>query len=574
MLRNARSVAQVLRSLLLGTAAVATVATSAVMVVGCADENQPETWVKRLDDPVTRPAAIKRLMQFFEDAMTRSNKNREDANVKALLDKIVEPLTKTYVGGNLDDRTRIELIKFLADTRDARAKTAWFKACTDFGAGKGATEDDVRWSAPAIGALKLADGAQPLADAFVKLQAGTQKGSQAYKNLSDAMLQVKSPSWKAMLLERINRPMERVVPGATPDKVTAFQNEQFWQITAAQLLGELKETDAVKPLFKVVLNPQKADVAATASAAIMKIGKPAVPVLIDAMLGKDKEVVDAAAAASGGNAEEAKAYVRTAAVVLGALGSGDATLPMLQALGAADSDVNRAVLARELTKLPTTADAQKAFQAAFDKLGPSVMIPPAQNAKASLMEEASHFYDSELVPWVVKEVNGAKGADDEKGLVQTAGLLTSIKLMNKGQIGDVQKAVDKFGTQIEKDAFKLASEVLNACGDQFACYLSKVQEPAAQAQKTQFTGIKAGYMLGILGNAGSAQQIIAAMPKVKNASVRFVIASALDHLVQKDATPVADALQKMVDEDKAKGDAETIRADEAVKQVVYRLRAR
>ena len=35
-----------------------------------------------------------------------------------------------------------------------------------------------------------------------------------------------------------------------------------------------------------------------------------------------------------------------------------------------------------------------------------------------------------------------------------------------------------------------------------ACYLSKIQEPAAQEEKTQFIGIKAAYMLGIFGNAG------------------------------------------------------------------------
>jgi hypothetical protein len=81
-------------------------------MVGRARRKRSETWVKKLGDPIQRPAAIKRLIQFFEDAMTRANKDRNDANVKALLDKIIEPLTKTYVDGDLDERTRIELIKF------------------------------------------------------------------------------------------------------------------------------------------------------------------------------------------------------------------------------------------------------------------------------------------------------------------------------------------------------------------------------------------------------------------------------------------------------------------------------
>src|SRR5262245_2073319 len=118
MIRSARFVASVVCSLVFSVASIAALGASASMVAGCADESQPETWVKRLDDPVQRPAAIKRLIQFFEDAMTRANKDRNEANVKVLLDKIVEPLGKTYVEGNLDDRTRIELIKVLADTRD------------------------------------------------------------------------------------------------------------------------------------------------------------------------------------------------------------------------------------------------------------------------------------------------------------------------------------------------------------------------------------------------------------------------------------------------------------------------
>lgn len=572
MFRNARLVGQVLRSLLLGSAAFTVVAASATVMVGCADENQPETWVKRLDDPVKRPAAIKRLIQFFEDGMTRGNKDRNHPDVKALLDKTVEPLSKVYEAGNLDDRTRIELIKHLADTRDARAKGAWFKALTDFAESKGASEDDVRWVAPAIGALELADGADALAAAFVKLQAGTQKGSQAYKNLHDAMLAINSPSWKPMLIERLNRPIERP-EGGDAAKVTAYQNELFWQTTAAKILGELRDGTAVKPLLKAAMLPAKADVAATASSAIMKIGRDAVPVLIDAMLGKDQEIVDAAASASGGNLEEAKSYVRTAAVVLGALGHPQAAPAMLEVLSTTDSEVNRAVVARELAKLPTTPETIKAFQDAFEKVSPSAMIPPGYPARSSLMEEAARFYDSELVPWMLKQVASAKGDENEKGLVQTAGLLGAIKLMSKAQSAEVQKAVEKFGTDIEKDAFKQANEVVAACDEQFACYLSKVQEPSAQEQNTQFAGIKAGYMLGIRGDASNAQQIVAALPKIKNGAVRFVTVLALDHLVRKDTGPIVTALETMIAEDAAKG-AESARANEPVKQIVYRLRAR
>src|SRR5579862_9257822 len=84
-------------------------------LVACEDENDPKTWVKRLDDPAQRANAIKRLTQFYEDGMTKASNDAGSPEIKALLDTIVEPLTKTYTAGGLDDKTRTELMKFLAE---------------------------------------------------------------------------------------------------------------------------------------------------------------------------------------------------------------------------------------------------------------------------------------------------------------------------------------------------------------------------------------------------------------------------------------------------------------------------
>jgi len=575
MIRFARRLAPLLRALAGATASSALFLAATVAVVGCADENAPDTWVKKLDDPVQRPAATKRLIQFFEDAMTRANKDRNDPNVKALLDKVVEPMTRVYQDGQLDDRTRIEVIKFLADTRDPRAKAALIKACSGFGKGQGASEDDVRWAAPAIGNLKLEEAAPALGEAFVKLEAGTQKGSQAYKNVHDAMLQLASPSWKGLLIERINHRIDKPSGAGDNAKVTVYQNELFWQTTAAELLGELKDPSAVKPLFKVVMTPSKADVAATASVALIKIGKQAVPALVDSLEGKDAELVEYAKTQSGGSPEEAKSYVRAAAVVLGAIGRAEAAGPMMRALETADSDVTRAIIARELTKLPPQPEMERAFQAAFDKVSPTALMPPSgQNARAQLMEAAGRFYDPQLVPWLLKQIKQAKGGENDKDAVQLGALVTAMKLMNKGQAAEVKAAVDKEGTSIEKDAFRLAADVVNGCGDNLGCYLSKVQEPAAQEEKTQFVGIKAAYMLGILGTPATSMDIVKQLPKIRNAAVRYTAVSAVDHLTQKEPASIADALQKIVDENKAKDDRNMMQADAPVKEIVYRLRAR
>ena len=86
--------------------------------VGCADENDPATWVKRLDDPAQRTNAIKRLGQFYEDALTSDGNKRDGEHVKKVADVIVEPLTKTYTAGGLDDKTRNGLQNIIQGSAD------------------------------------------------------------------------------------------------------------------------------------------------------------------------------------------------------------------------------------------------------------------------------------------------------------------------------------------------------------------------------------------------------------------------------------------------------------------------
>src|SRR5579863_4025234 len=113
-------------------------------LLACEDENDPKTWVKRLDDPAQRANAIKRLTQFYEDDMTRASNDAGAPQVKALLDAIVDPMTKQYTGGNLDDKTRTDLMKFLGETHDSRTQPAIAKALKDFEMGK--TDDEIRVS--------------------------------------------------------------------------------------------------------------------------------------------------------------------------------------------------------------------------------------------------------------------------------------------------------------------------------------------------------------------------------------------------------------------------------------------
>jgi hypothetical protein len=188
-------------------AAPLVVGVSGAGLVGCNDENDPKTYVKKLDDPAQRAGAIKRLGSFFEDAMTKANKKRDTPESVALLDVIVEPMTKTYTSGNLDEKTRKELIKSLNDMRDPRSAPAMAKAFNDYEPGK--NDEDVKYAAQWTNGLaqagKLTD--QGVIDAlwncFSKFQASKAKSINLVTDLHDAVLAVKHPSYGPKAVEKL-----------------------------------------------------------------------------------------------------------------------------------------------------------------------------------------------------------------------------------------------------------------------------------------------------------------------------------------------------------------------------------
>lgn len=583
MLRTARKITPLLSSLLFGVAGITAVTASSAVLIGCEDENKPEYHIKRLDDLAMRPSSVKRLQQFFEDAMTRADKNRADPQVKELLDKMVPPLTKTYMEASAEDRTKGEILKLLADTRDVRAKEAWIKALKDYQ--PNLTEDQIKAAVRAIEDTKVTDDAamDAIVAAFLKLEAGSAKGGLIWMDFKEAMSSISSPRWKDQLIERLNRPMEMVTAEDrnNEDKIRSYRNEQFWQITAAEILGNIKAAEAVKPLFKTIIDPNKADVAATSVVALVKTGKPASNMLFDALLGKDAEVLEYAKAVVKNKAEVEVTPIRSAAIVIGTMGRSDGVKPLMLALDKVDKNdqITRAILAREIAKLPATPESTKATLQVLEAMPVSATIPPGMQAVAVLTEQLGMFYDPSLVDVLIKRGNDAKGEPEDKAVVRDSAMATMIKLMKKEQIEAVEKAIKDWApkeneAKLEKEALSKAKALLNACGDKVECYLAKIEEPAVQEKDQQFTGIKAAYMLGILGNQSTAMEIAKRLPKIKNAAIKYAAGQALDFLTPNGDKELSAALKKTIDDNIAKGDRNMILGDAPIRQIMYRLDAR
>ena len=565
----------------------AAIAATVMATAGCADENDPMTHVQRLKDPATRPGAVKRLVQFFEDAMTRDEKNREGKTVKPLLDKIVKPMNEVCVAGDLDERTNSALIKFMSDARHPDGEPCLVKTLKDYK--PDSTEDDVRWAARAIGSMKLKGAAGPLLDVFTKMKPSKPKAGAMYRDVYDAMIALSDPSWESTLIANLDKPL------TDPKKREALLDEVQWSmVTSAKILGDMKSEKAVPSLIKVMLTPSKADAHMTSVLALVKTGKPATTAAIALLKGENKDLMEYSKVETlkgygdKPNAEQIKdatnAYVATAALILATIGRDESGAPLMEAIDKAQ-DVPRAIIARELPKLPKSPATLEAYQKAFDKTSLTLSLPPAkQNARESLLDSAPTFFDASLVPWLLKQADTAKGDETDVAGFKESALLAIIKMAKSDQ----WEAVEKFaagknlgadgkpstvGKAYEKEMAAVKT-VLGACTDKVECYLAKLADPASQDEKGQFIGIKSIYMVGILGGPEVREKLLDLMPKLKNSAVRGLAATVIDFHSPKGDKAIADKLQKIVDEVDEKKDPVLMATQSHFRATIYRLNAK
>lgn len=544
------------------TAAVTLAATS---LVACADENDPKTWVKRLDDPAQRTPAIKRLNEMFDSAMSASSNNREDAKVGAVVDASAEALAKSYIAGNLDEKTRKDLMKLLAEMGDPRAAPAFAKAFQDFEPGK--NDEDVKFAAQGTSRLaqanKLTDQAliDALWDVFAKFQPSKAKSINLVKDLQTAVKTVKHPSYAPKAVTMLAAPVTD-----PKDPAQGMDQIQFWQLTAVQIIGDLKFTPGVKPLVTVLMTPTKRDLTFPVRLALHKMPKEAEPVLIQALK------------AEGDFAKLAEAYPENAYLPLIAEPLAYISRPagreaLVSVLEKSTNDQNRTALATYLTYFPTDAKLIKSYTDAYAKVAPDAAIAMmgGSNGHAILAGAAANFFDSSLTEWILKEVAAAKGEAADS--MPASGLPAAIKIMTADQAKAVEAAVAKIpGQAIEKDMFKSAKGVLDKCTKDVACYLGVLDTPVPSSPPAAKMGhVKAVYMATMFKDDATKGKMIGLVEKIKDGSVRLALLEAIDHLSPQGDAAVADKLEKLVESETAAG---TKAGTDEMYRVALKLRSR
>ena len=556
-------------------ARLALVAAAGAAVTACDDENEPKTWVKRLDDPAQRANAIKRLSQFYEDGMTRASNDASAPEIKALLDTIIEPLTKQYTAGGLDEKTRVDLMKFLAETHDPRTQPALVKALKDFEMGK--TDDEARVACESIHAMAKAGVKldQPLVDElwsmFSRFKLSKAQSERLYHAVHDAVIAVRDPSYGDKAIAKLAAPV-------TPDVDSQKDQLMWWQLTSVQLLSDMRYAKAAKPLVVTLLTPTKTStLGATIQFALLKMAKDAEPELIQALSGQDPDYVKAQ------EGFEDKAGIGVVAEVLAQLGRPAGRDAILNALPNADTDTARTELAQALVQMPNDPRVLPAFLGAYSKLtwDSSDKLLSALKPRAALMQQSAKFYDPKLLDWLLKEM---KKAPDYSS--RMPGLDSAVKLMTPERKADVTDALARAKKETPADVFRLvqqifdnASAAVDKCAADTNCYLGILDEPIPPTSPTSnMKAIKATWMAVIYGGGASANATRAALlkrvEKTHNAGARIALCEAVDELAPQGDRAAADELDRIVAADTKAGDKELISVDNTVAQVAWRLRVR
>jgi hypothetical protein len=584
-MRTSRAIASLISSLLLSSGLSAAVVV-APFLVGCKDEGQPEYWVEKLDDPSWRARAVLRLVQFYEDTLSRKNNDLKAPEVVEFVNKTVEPLTKLYVDqyDNIDSKSRVALIKLIADFRDKRTEPALKKAFDMFVKVPKTSRDetDIKWASRANEDLKLESLAVPMLEAFRKLKTSSMLGGVAYRDMTEAL--IAQPPNKALVGPLLQMIEVQVAPPNDKDKSSfdEWKDQIVWQDTAAKVLGKIGDPSATEPLIKVMLDPAKGTrefttVQITSVLALVKIGKPAADAAAK-LLKSDYEKLQTFQLRRirevAGSDEKGKPWVQTAAIIIGTIGRQDSIPAMVEAMKSEKDDATKAIIARELTKIPATPDSIEAFKQTFASLPLSAELPSGGGAIDSLSEAAGRFCDPSLASWLVETAGTLKGDADDRKSAQAAMTVTALKLAKAEDLATVKGAVDRYGTDLEKGLAKQVETALNACKDDASCYIGLMQKSENQKLENQFVGIKAGYMVAILGNEAARDKLVDSLGSISNAGLRFVASQAIDKLSPKGSKSAADKLNTIITNNAKSPDRDKAQGDSSLKEVMFRLYAR
>jgi HEAT repeat protein len=487
-----------------------------------ADPDDAAGQAKELSDPVRREYAVGNLTRLYAKALTDAKSDRKAPAVKQMTDATFEQLVKTYNEHPEDTRNGELIMSLLYEMRDARTLPALLKAL------EWRTEVNEEHAIAAARTLSV-------------IEIPADKRSEVAKKLASALDRVtgKRPVDNRMRVEFLRTLGELNDPAASEvlTKVALRQSEEqnfLINNLAVEQLGRLADPATVPSLIEALYLFDPADprnrLTATVPAALVRIGKPAMPALVKVLKGEDpkalastKAWIEAVRQRAPAAAEQMSAGAemkKEASFALGTLGFPEAIQPLMEAAGDADKGVQLGAAVALAQVNRADSDTAKIRDVLVKTYGNQEKMQRMQ-----ILRAMQHLYDGGLQPFFLTV---AKTPEEELPDIRVIALNAYAMVANKAEAAQAA-ALIKADKSPYKQAFESQNNVLlqaaGECDEAIACWTKKLDD------KDENVVRKATYMLARYGRNNKAviDSLVKKLDHPKEL-VRGDVLSALDYV--------------------------------------------
>jgi hypothetical protein len=522
----------------------------------------------QLSSSVTRERVILELLEQFRSVAKNGTKTPP---ARAFVDRYAGDLAGAYVAGrdDLAPTTRLQLLTQLLSYDDARTAPAHIKALSVY-AQTGAGVDEAILACQAAARLKLPGFAPSLMAAFDAIDMPNKDHRRLSVHLARAMQENATAVWASELALRLTPPMERPESFNDTPAVKKYQNQVYWQTTAATLLGRIGEGASARALARVLLSNEKSDLHAAAELSLVQLGEPSIDVALALLDQKDAELV---ALAKSARSDLAEPNIYFATEWLTRLGHPRAREALQAAWDDTHNPQSRVLIARALTSFPKSERSLEQFKQTLASSPLTLTLPAGESALESLVERSPFFFEPSLVPWLEERAGKVPGAGTRKGDVQRALVVAIAQLVTPAQITEANKASQRFGGRVGTPTFDGAAQLARKCQADAACYATELGALSEADEVQSAIAAKASIMVGVLGKVDQRKAVLERLLATTDLRLHAVLVRTLDHLTPKADQELLAVLDKAI-ADTSPTDPNQLARAHTLQLLTYRLRIR
>jgi HEAT repeat protein len=252
----------------------------AALGLGChAAENDPEGQAGELSDPVRRENAIFNLKKVYTETLAANGGDRNSADVQAVADVIVDPLTRAYLDYPEDRINGLAILDLLYEVQDPRSMPALIEALnwrTEV------SEDHAIRAAQTIQVMEV-----PAAERPQVIQAL----ARSLERITDS--RPEDNKMRVAMIRALGALKDRGATEILTSIATKQDEKQNFLINrlAAQQLGELRDPAAIPALIKCLFlfapNHPELRMNDVAAEALILVGRPSLKPLLAVLAGRD-----------------------------------------------------------------------------------------------------------------------------------------------------------------------------------------------------------------------------------------------------------------------------------------------